>query len=274
MSSPYKPITSRSTIRFRWSSPLGIATIAIVAAIVGSFGWVATRPGQAAGSPSSDLPLAVSEPAGTPIADANGDGRLRVLFLGDSLVQRASDELTEIFTANGVEVEFRGYTATGLLTQLPEDGGATWWSGELNDSLATFGPDIVVIEACCNYDGTYTDPDTSALPADSEAHYDRWRQEAEALTSAATATGAAVYWVLSPSEAPTAGAPWPPTRVERFNEIYRSLGVALIDWRTVFYAAQKTSPEDLRDEDGVHLSSAGDRVIVAETWRVLTEPGE
>ncbi len=254
------------------TSPLGVAILATLIVLVVAFGWVTTRPGEAAGAPDAEQATrAEPDSLRASIEDVNQDGHLRVLFLGDSLVQRASEELTAAFTPHGVEVEFRGYTATGLLTQLPEDGGATWWASELRDSLATFAPDVVVIEACCNYDGTFHSPGTTVLVPDTEAHYARWRAEAVALTDEATAASAEVYWVLSPSELSFAKVDWAPTRVERFNEIYRTLGTPLIDWRSALDSASKGVAGELRDEDGVHLNNAGDLVVAAETWRVLTD---
>lgn len=206
------------------------------------------------------------------IADANDDGHRRILFVGDSLIDRATAELDATFAAHRVEAQYRGYTNTGLLTQFPEDHGATWWSTQLATALVEVAPDVVVFQSCCNYDGSYVGPDTSHLPPDSEAHYERWHLEALMLTEAARATGATVVWILSPSALPGTDVPWPLSRIERYNEIYRSLGVAVVDWQAALGEAQPTATERLRGADGVHLTDAGDRVVVAATWRALTSP--
>lgn len=243
----------------RWP-PIALGLVAATAILAGAIAWT---------QPWSEEPSTGDDAAS--LADVNGDGHRRILLIGDSLTERAIDAYDATFTAHGVEAQYRGYTNTGLLTQLPEDGGATWWSSQLQDGLALFAPDAVVIESCCNYDGSYVGPDGVALPEDSPELYDRWAEEAEVLTEAVTATGVPVYWVLSPPIRPGTDVSWPPSRIERFNEIYESLDAPVIDWRDAFAEAEETSTEDLHDPDGVHFSDAGKQVAVAETWRVVTD---
>ncbi len=200
----------------------------------------------------------------TTVADENDDGVKRVVIVGDSMVVMAEDELTAMFNANGVEVTYIAVSGTGILTDQGER------LTQLQEALETLHPDAVIIESCCNYDGTYTLADGTVVPTDSELLWDVWAAQAQLMVSVAQAHDADVYLVVTPRALESAWFSGLEDRIEHFNEIYRSLGVPVIDWDLALYPnGTTTGLASLRHTDGLHLTDAGDDLVVAATWAAV-----
>ena len=188
----------------------------------------------------------------------------RVVIVGDSLVVMAEDQLTATFTANGVEVTYIAVSGTGILT----DQGVRLT--ELQEALAQLHPDAVIIESCCNYDGTYTLADGTVVPTDSELLWDVWAAQAQLMVSVAQAHDADVYVVVTPRALESAWFSGLEDRIQHFNDIYRSLGVPVIDWDLALYPDGTTTGLDsLRHTDGLHLTDEGDELVAAATWTAV-----
>jgi hypothetical protein len=198
------------------------------------------------------------------VTDESDDGVERVVIVGDSLVVGAQDEMIELFAANGVEHRFIAVSGTGLLT----DQGVRLT--ELEAALEELNPDVVIIESCCNYDGTYSLADGTVVPSDSELLWDAWANQARLMVSAAQAHGAEVFFVITPRAIDGTWFSDLDDRIQRFNEIYRSLGVTLIDWDDALYPrAVAEGQASVRATDGLHLSAAGNEVVAATTWEAV-----
>ena len=200
----------------------------------------------------------------TSVADENDDGVKRVVIVGDSMVVMAEGQLTAMFSANGVEVTYIAVSGTGILTDQGER------LTQLGQALDALHPDAVIIESCCNYDGTYTLADGTAVPTDSELLWDTWATQARLMVSAARAHDADVYVVVTPRALEGAWFSGLEDRIQHFNEIYRSLGVPVIDWDLALYPdGTTTGLASLRNADGLHLTDAGDELVAAATWTAV-----
>jgi lysophospholipase L1-like esterase len=141
---------------------------------------------------------------------------------------------------------------------------------ELQTALEEFHPDVVIIESCCNYDGTYALADGTVVRADSELLWDAWAAQAQRMVSVAEAHAADVYMVITPRPLNDSWFTGLTNRVAHFNAIYRSLGVPLIDWDAALYPDGSTAGlERLRNADGLHLTDAGDDRVAAATWSAI-----
>ncbi len=201
------------------------------------------------------------------------DGHTRVLFVGDSMMIGASRQLNSRFVQAGAETRFIGYPGTGLLS------GQGWWNREITHAVDTWHPDVVVIEACCNYktaEPGYQLSDGTTIETDSAEMYATWEAQAKDAVRRAGAHGAHVYWVTAPAASKTLWPKYVP-RIERFNGIIDDLGVDRIDWRKILtpdgeFLAQipyKGRTLIIRDDDGLHLTDYGNALVVEETFRVL-----
>jgi lysophospholipase L1-like esterase len=200
----------------------------------------------------------------TKVTDDNDDGVKRVVVVGDSLVVGAEPELIASFAANDVEYRFIAVSGTGLLT----DQGVRLT--ELETALEEFHPDVVIIESCCNYDGTYTMADGTVVAGDSDLLWEAWADQARLMVSAAQAHDADVYVVITPRPIDDSWFTGLTNRVARFNAVYRSLGVPLIDWDAALYPDGGSAGLGyLRNADGLHLSDAGDDLVAAATWSAI-----
>jgi hypothetical protein len=198
------------------------------------------------------------------VTDENDDGVKRVVIMGDSLVVGAEEELSATFEANGIEVTYIAVKGTGILT---DDGVRLT---QLQAALEELHPNAVIIESCCNYDGTYTQADGTVVPTDSELLWDVWAAQAQLMVSVAQAHDADVYVVVTPLVLPGTWFGGLADRIEHFNEIYRSLGVPLIDWDAALDPADTTTRlAALRTTDGLHLTDAGDDLVAAATWSAV-----
>lgn len=210
---------------------------------------------------TADVILAMREPRGhlgrAPAGPA-ADGHRRVLLLGDSLLDGAVPELTGIFDRHGVASRFEGAPGTGPLTP------PGWWREELRVAVEEFNPDVVVIEACCNYDSEapHRVYGGKVVEADSPEMYKQWEMAMLELVALAGARGAHVFVVaIPPPAAPGVFASLAP-RVDRLNRIYTGLRVPLIDWAAAL-------PPTERASDGLHLSDRADQLVTEATWAAV-----
>jgi hypothetical protein len=194
-----------------------------------------------------------------------GDGG--VLLVGDSLMAGVRHPLGDVLEEHGIDWRFVGGEGTGLLS----DG--SWWLDDIEAEVEDFDPSVVVIEACCNVGGTGVEEDSVEM-------YDEWQQAAETAVELAGSRGAAVYWVLTPSASPESGYADVARRIERFNAIYRDLGVPLIDWAALLEPEGEGYVDELdfgsttlqvRSGDGLHLTPAGSTLAALATWATIAE---
>lgn len=245
----------------------------VVAALAGCAGTpsgasprtpVATTTTTGAASPSASLPT--SGPA--------ADGHRRVLFVGDSLTFGAHDQLVTQLGAHGVDTSFVGYPGTGLLSHQ-----GMWLTAE-HQVVTDWHPDVVVIEACCNYEVNFEAgwrlPDGSIAAPDSPAMYDQWATNAAEAVRIARADSAAVFWVTTPDVGPLVSSAIK-RRIVRFRHIADGLGVPQIDWRTPLDRHGRYAQDavvdgvlvPIRKADTLHLTEVGDLFVTRATWRVL-----
>ena len=202
--------------------------------------------------------------------DPSRDGHRRVLFVGDSLMFGASALLEQTFGGQEVETRFVGGYGSGLLS------GQGWWNRELAHQVDTWHPDVVVLESCCNYgvgEPLFHAPDGSTVTPQTADMYAWWQRQAKGAVDIAGRYGATVLWVLAPAASDKL---WPlyVERIPRFNQIYRDLGVGLIDWNVLLTPDGTFTPTKVidgkevrvRDADGLHLADAGDEVVVRATY--------
>lgn len=201
------------------------------------------------------------------------DGHERVLFVGDSMMIGASRQLNSRFVKAGAETRFIGYPGTGLLS------GQGWWNREITHAVDTWHPDVVVIEACCNYktvEPGYQLSDGTTAETDSPEMYAAWEAQARDAVHRAGAHGAHVYWVVAPTASKTLWPKYVP-RIERFNGIIDDIGVDRIDWAKIltpkgeFVAVipYKGRALKIREDDGLHITDYGNALVVEETFAVV-----
>jgi hypothetical protein len=215
----------------------------------------------------------------TPAADDGGSAepdRLdRVLLVGDSVMSQAYDQHQARFTAAGIQTWFAGGPSTGPLS--PQGS----WAEQVGAWVAAEDPDVVVIEACCNYttgveeryvgaDGKVVEPRTDAvLPA--------WEREIRTLVDVAGAGGARVALVrfgpvqtngwYGPMEEHVAGLD------AMYLRLAAELGVDIVDWASTLAPGGAFAwdlPIDgesvrVRLEDGLHLTPAGSDLVARAT---------
>jgi peptidoglycan/LPS O-acetylase OafA/YrhL len=205
----------------------------------------------------------------------------RVLLVGDSVMGQAYEVFRQVFEDQGIATGYAGGPSTGPLQPQGD------WARQIDDWVARFDPDVVVMEACCDYtqdtDQVYVDPEGNEVLPATEAVYPNWEREVRDLTRRAQAGGAEVIWVLSPA-VQTNGFYGPlESHVPRLNDIYRRLGVPTIDWGAVItpggtYTDTLPGPDgepvDVRLDDGVHMTEFGNRLLADLTLADVVAAGE
>jgi hypothetical protein len=161
------------------------------------------------------------------------------------------------------------------------------WGRQIDQWVAEFEPDVVVMEACCDYtqatDQIYLDPDGNQVLPATAAVYPNWDREVRDLIRRAQARGAHVIWVLAPT-VQTNGFYGPlEQHVERLNDLYRRLPVDLLDWGEVItpdgtYAETVPGPDgepiEVRLADGVHMTEAANQLLATLTLEQVESVGE
>ena len=249
--------TARSVARPR---SLLVRTAAATGTATGP-GPARSRPGGAAIdlNRASTLTPAADRPALPPLR--------RVLFVGDSLVHQALPTFADRFRSQGVTVEGLGGFGQSLMSEKAR------WLPEIAQAVATFDPDVVVMESCCGQfkgDPTWVGPNGTAVP-DSPGFYAEWRRLALQASIEASARGALVAWVLAP---PTRTNGWYGPidgRVPIVNRVYQSLAACgpaagFIDWTVLANPDGSFAwtlpdpagdPVRIRNADGFHFTPDG-----------------
>jgi hypothetical protein len=221
--------------------------------------------------------LALSSPAGAqelPPPPVPPPPLRRVLFVGDSLVHQSFNTLSARMSAADIQTLAIGGEGEHLLSTSEP------WLAELEATLTTFDPDVVVLEACCGWgmpskrerivaaDGTTLEPDTAAS-------WQEWRRTAQALTDAVRARGRFPLWVLAPPAQTNGYYGAIEGRIPLANDTYRNLaactpGVGLIDWRVIAgpdgsfvwsLPDRSGAMVQVRSEDGLHFTPEGQAVL-------------
>ncbi len=200
----------------------------------------------------------------------------RALLVGDSLMYGAQSQISFAFGVHNVATRFVGGPGTG-----PLDGNG-WWADAVTKEVDQFHPDVVVIEACCNYDAfqknPYVLPTGAHLRADTPQFYDLWTRAAKDLVARASAKGARVFWVVTPPADPTIPSLRTyAARIQRLNDIYIRLdNVRYVDWARVLaphgfsYDLKKGHNAELKvRDDGLHLTPAGSLLVAGATWNAV-----
>ncbi|MCU1356234.1 MAG: hypothetical protein JWM89_1652 [Acidimicrobiales bacterium] len=254
-----------SSLRRAFVTVTLVAAIGIVAAVL------ASRPAPSeAKVPPRSAPRSAPVAAGVVPTGARDDGQDRVLFVGDSLLFGAHDELTATFDSHDVMTRFVGYPGTGLLT------AQDLWLRGITTVVRTWHPDVVVIEACCNYANNepgYRLADGRVVAADTEEMFRVWADHAADAVRRARAGGATVLWVTTPVPGPEV-EPNIRARIVRFRRIADGLGVPQVDWRTPLLhdggytrtAVIRGVTVPIRKDDDLHLTDIGDLLVTSATW--------
>jgi hypothetical protein len=205
----------------------------------------------------------------------------RVLLVGDSVMGQAYEVFRDVFEEEGIATGYAGGPSTGPLQPQGD------WARQIDRWVADFDPDVVVMEACCDYtqptDQVYVDPEgNEVLPATDEV-YPNWEREVRDLVRRAQSGGAHVIWVLAPPVR-TNGFYGPlEEHVQRLNQMYRGLGVPVLDWGQVItpdgvYTETVVGPDgathDVRLDDGVHMTEYGNRLLADLTLEQVEVVGE
>jgi peptidoglycan/LPS O-acetylase OafA/YrhL len=206
----------------------------------------------------------------------------QVLLVGDSVMSQAYDQMQLRFAARGVATAYAGGPGTGPLS--PQGS----WAAQIRDWVTAQDPDVVVIEACCNYtiepEARYVDADGTALAPGSPAVLPAWDREVRQLIDLAGADGAQVVLVRF---APVQTNGWygdMEGHVAGVNALYDGIAlerpdVTVLDWGRPLAPSGTFAWEvpdatgslvRVRLDDGVHLTPAGsDRVAAATVAEVL-----
>lgn len=187
------------------------------------------------------------------------DGLTRVLVVGDSITQSSQELIAAEIEARHAEVHVLAWGGTA-----PCD-----WIEPVADEVATFDPDIVLLE----FAGNDLTPCIVDTPRGSAGFIDRYRADATAITRAAAAGGATVRW----TSVPFVDHAEHESVARELNELYRSLSHdgALTPLRAALTVdggfgysdrcraaaecgdAPPFSPVPIRSDDGLHLAEAG-----------------
>jgi len=205
----------------------------------------------------------------------------RVLLVGDSVMGQAYEVFRDVFAEEGIATGYAGGPSTGPLQPQGD------WARQIDQWVTDFDPDVVVMEACCDYtqptDQVYVDPEGNEVLPATDAVYPNWEREVRDLIRRAQAGGAHVVWVLAPP-VQTNGFYGPlEEHVQRLNDMYRGLGVPVLDWGQVItpdgvYTETIVGPDgsthDVRLADGVHMTEYGNRLLADLTLEQVEAVGE
>jgi hypothetical protein len=208
----------------------------------------------------------------------------RVLFLGDSLIHQSYATLAARMSAAGMQSDAIGGEGEHLLWNHEQ------WRAALDEALAEFDPQVVVLEACCGWGTPWhaeqvTAADGTVLEPDTDASWSEWARVAAELTDDVRGQGRLALWVLAPP-AQTNGYYGPiEGRIGIANDIYRGVaacrpGVGFVDWRVIagpdggFVWDLPDSSGHLvrvRHPDGLHFTPEGEAVLADLTVRSVQQ---
>lgn len=259
-----------------------IAAVAVVPDRVGVAEILAASP--QAQDPSDIVPVDPGPSGPSTTVAAEHPAPERVLLVGDSVAGQALDQFRDTFAAAGIAVGYAGGPGSGPLQ--PQGS----WAVQIDRWVTEWDPEVVVLEACCDYSQPtrqlYVDADGNQVEPNTPEAYAAWNTETRDLTRRAAAGGASVIWVLSPPTN-TNGFYGPlETHVAVTNAIYRRIagdtaGVSLIDWgESVAPGGEFTwdlpdaggTATPVRLSDGLHLTDFGSQLIADQTLAAVLDP--
>jgi len=229
-----------------------------------------------AATTSSTASTSTAPPATAPATTAPRPVQ-RVLLVGDSVMSQAYEPHQRRFAAEGVRTVYAGGPASGPLSPQGD------WATQLQAWVAAEDPDVVVLEACCNYtiepDQRYVDADGAVVVPGSGAVVVAWEREVRRLLDLAGDGGARVVLVRFAPVQTNGYYGDMEGHVAAVNALYDRLaaelpGVELLDWGTVLapegtYARDVPGPDGspvrVRLDDGVHLTDAGSDLVAGAT---------
>ncbi len=204
---------------------------------------------------------------GAPLRNPTSERPLRVLFVGDSLMESAQPLVGTYLRGPGLVRTIRAWKySTSLVAPSFYD-----WPAELPGLLRQHAPDLVVVMIGGN-DGQGMMVGRNVLPLGSEAWSKEWRTRAGRMAQALAAAHVPAWWLTLPSmRAPN---------VERSRRAINALlptltgpWLQVMDTRPIFdgpggaYAEVRPDPRrpgrpvSLRSGDGVHLNVAGSEIL-------------
>jgi len=232
---------------------------------------------------SEDVPAAAPSPSTAP---STAPSRVqRVLLVGDSVMSQAYEPHQRRFAAEGVRTVYAGGPASGPLSPQGD------WAAQVEAWVATEDPDVVVLEACCNYtiepDERYVDADGTVVAPGSAAVVAAWEREVRRLLDLADDGGARVVLVRFAPVATNGYYGDMEGHVDAVNALYdrlaAELGVELLDWGPTLapdgayvrdLPGLDGSPVRVRLDDGVHLTEAGSDLVAGATVAHVLDPSE
>ena len=206
----------------------------------------------------------------------------RVLLVGDSVMGQAYEVFRGVFEDQGITTGYAGGPSTGPLQPQGD------WARQIDDWVTRFDPDVVVMEACCDYtqatDEVYVDPEGNEVLA-------RHRRRVPQLGPGGAGPHPAGPGGRGPA---SSGSSSPPVQtngfygpleehVSRLNQMYRDLPVPLLDWGRVIapggtytdsVIGPDGEPEVVRLADGVHMTEFGNELLADLTLEQVELVGE
>jgi peptidoglycan/LPS O-acetylase OafA/YrhL len=217
-----------------------------------------------------------------PTTTTAAPGVRRVLLVGDSVMSQAYEHHQRRFAAEGVRTVYAGGPASGPLSPQGD------WATQVRAWVAAEDPDVVVVEACCNYTieptQRYVDTDGTLIAPGSSAVVRVWEREIRRVLDLADDRGARVVLVRFAPVQTNGFYGDMEGHVAALNALYDRLaaelpGVELLDWGPPLapdgrfvesVPGPDGTPVRIRLDDGVHLTDAGsDRVAAATVAHVL-----
>ena len=232
-------------------------------------------------SPEALAQQAESIEDAVPVAATTAPTVQRVLLVGDSVMGQAYPFFRDRFAERGITTGYAGGPGTGPLN--PQGEGS--WLSQIDSWVADFDPDVVVIEACCDYtyppDELYRLPDGTEVLPNTDLAYETWEDVSREMIRRASAGGAQVFWVIS-APVKTNGYYGPmEDHVARLNEIYRTFPVPKVDWATPSTLDGEYSDDlpigengemvRVRAADGLHYTPEGDILLADATLRTMLQ---
>jgi uncharacterized protein len=245
----------------RESRPRTIWIIVLVVALVAGFGaWLALRD-----TGPSEPPAFLSD-CGT-VMKAEGSTRLRVLLVGDSLMQQPQCELARALTPRGVETHMHAAAGSGLLI------GAVNWVKLFDRLLAAVHPDVVLATFVGNYIGPpLRDFAGNPVQPDTPLFFALWQQRATELSKSARGAGAKLFWVQPPPVRDSSRGATLFDGYTKLGDPTLPSGAALAgpDGEWVESIPACGGGQALRTPDGVHLTPFGAHVFALAVARDLS----
>jgi len=226
-------------------------------------------------SAAAEVPPTTDAPSGTAPA-ATAPAVEHVLLVGDSLMSQGYEHQRQRFADAGIATSYAGGPASGPLSPQGD------WLEQVRAWVAAEDPDVVVVEACCNYTveppERYVDLDGEVVAPGSDAVLPAWEREIRAVLDAADDGGARVVLVRMAPVQTNGFYGEIEAHVDAVNALYdrlaAELDLELLDWGDVLapggtftweVPGPDGEPVRVRIDDGVHLTPAGSDLVARAT---------